>query len=405
MPFPALFIALCLAFCLALVFYAYVGYPILIWVFSRCFGRDATSQQVPDVDLPPVSLLIVAHNEEAEIEQRIINALSLDYPAGKLEIVIASDGSTDRTNQIVRQFAGQGVRLLPFAKRRGKARVLNDAFAELTHEIVVLSDANTSFNRGSVRSLACWFGDESIGVVCGRLVLTDHRTGRNVDSVYWKYETFLKKCESKLGALLGSNGGIYAIRKSHFRGIPDNTIVDDFVIPLLARERSGCRIVYDRNAVACELTPETIGSEFHRRARIGAGGFQSIGLLSSLLNPRHGWVSFTFWSHKILRWACPFALIAALALNACLLHYPLFFGLFLAQIGFYATSMVAGVLPNRPRFLRYLKLGTMFTLMNAALLVGFFRWLLGRQTGIWKRTERTSEMEQLPMPEPTRVVG
>jgi cellulose synthase/poly-beta-1,6-N-acetylglucosamine synthase-like glycosyltransferase len=403
MPPIDVLLALSLALCLALILYAYIGYPILVWLLARWFGRDETPTLLADDDVvPPVSLLIVAHNEEAEIEKRILNALNLDYPVGKIEIVIASDGSTDRTNQIVRKYAKAGVRLLAYPERRGKAAVLNDAFGELEHEIVVLSDANTSFNRESVHQLASWFGDPSIGAVCGRLVLTDAATGRNVDGLYWKYETFLKKCESKLGALLGSNGGIYAVRKSLFEGIPENTIVDDFVIPLMARERTGCRIVYDRNAVACEETAESIGSEFNRRVRIGAGGFQSIGLLRGLLSPRHGWVSFTFWSHKILRWLCPFFMIGALVLNLMLLEYPIFRALFIAQAAFYIGSMLATRLPARPRYLRVFKLGTMFTMMNVALLCGFVRWLTGGQKAAWKRTERA--VERLPLPaEPVGV--
>src|SRR5262249_30950742 len=148
-------------------------------------------------------------------------------------------------------------------------------------------------------------------VVCGRLVLTDPATGCNVDSYYWRYETFLKRCEGRLGALLGANGAIYAIRRELYTPIPGNTIVDDFVIPLRAKLRTGCRIVYDGDAVAREETPPNVGAEFHRRSRIGAGGFQSIGLLWRLLNPRSGWVAFTFFSHKILRWVCPFFLVAA----------------------------------------------------------------------------------------------
>jgi cellulose synthase/poly-beta-1,6-N-acetylglucosamine synthase-like glycosyltransferase len=404
MPSVDILLSFALAFAIALILYAYVGYPIVVWILARCFGRNETPPLLPDDEIvPPVSLLIVAHNEEVEIEKRIQNALNLDYPVGKIEIVVASDGSTDRTNQIVNQFAKYGVRLLAYPMRRGKSAVLNDAFGELKHDIVVLSDANTSFNRESVHHLASWFADPSIGVVCGRLVLTDADTGHNVDGLYWKYETFLKKCESKLGALLGSNGGIYAIRKSLFEGIPDNTIVDDFVIPLLARERTGCRIVYDRNAVACEETSESIGSEFHRRVRIGAGGFQSIGMLRSLLSPVHGWVSFTFWSHKILRWLCPFFMITALVLNLMLLEYPLLRGLLFAQVAFYIGSLLATRLPARPRFLRVFKLGPMFTMMNVALLFGFFRWLRGSQKAAWKRTERTAVADLLPVPQPVEV--
>ena len=392
------------ALCAAAVLYAYLGYPVMVWSLSRWFGNRRSAPAVPNERLPSVSLLIVAHNEEAEIEKRIVNALALDYPREKLEVVVASDGSTDRTNEIVCRYLDRGVRLLAYPERRGKAAVLNSAFAELRNEIVILSDANTYTAAESARSLASWFADPEVGVVCGRLILTDPRTGGNVDSLYWKYETFLKKCESRLGALLGSNGGIYAIRKSLFQGIPNDTIVDDFVIPLLARKRTGCQIVYDKNASATEETPETIAAEFRRRSRIGAGGFQSIGRLRGLLHPRHGWVAFTFWSHKVLRWLCPFFLIGAFAANAALAAFgnPLFVGMLLAQVGFYTTAVLANWLPARPRCLRVFRLATMFTMMNAALLVGFFRWLFGTQKGVWKRTERSPGAPVTGLPE---VVG
>jgi cellulose synthase/poly-beta-1,6-N-acetylglucosamine synthase-like glycosyltransferase len=230
-----------------------------------------------------------------------------------------------------------------------------------------------------------------VGVVCGRLVLTDPATGRNVDSLYWKYETFLKKCESRLGALLGSNGGIYAVRRSVVEPIPNNTIVDDFVLPLRAKLRTGCDIVYDRDAVACEETPEKLRSEFRRRSRIGAGGFQSIGLLGRLLHPRNGWVAFTFLSHKILRWVCPFLLIGALAGNLLLLDHEFGRALLLAQAGFYALAVAGAWLPTRPKPLRFVRLATMFLTMNAALFVGFFRWLKGVRGGAWERTARVAE--------------
>jgi len=234
---------LCLAFSILAVVYVYVGYPILVAICARCFGRNRTPVVLTDDELPAISVLIAAYNEEAEIEARILNLLALDHPRVKCEILIASDGSSDRTNAIVREYADHGVRLLDFPERRGKSSVLNDAFQVVSHDIVVLSDANTQMDPGSLRSMASWFQDARIGVVCGRLVLTDPRTGRNVDSLYWKFETFLKKAESRLGALLGSNGGIYAIRKELFQPIPANTIVDDFVIPLQARQRTGCEIV------------------------------------------------------------------------------------------------------------------------------------------------------------------
>src|SRR5205823_14619527 len=149
-------------------------------------------------------------------------------------------------------YAGRGIRLLDYSERQGKAAVLNSAFAELSGEIVLLSDANTQTDPAALRKIVRWFRQPAVGVVCGRLVLTDPRTGRNVDSLYWRYETFLKRCEGRLGALLGANGGIYAIRKAFFTPIPAGTVLDDFIIPLLAKLRTGCTILYDDEAVAQE---------------------------------------------------------------------------------------------------------------------------------------------------------
>jgi len=374
--------------CAAVVAFAYVGYPVLVWLLSRCFGRDPAPPAVESADLPAVSLLIAAHNEEEGIEERVRNALALRYPPDKLEIVIASDGSTDATDEIVRRYADRGVRLFAFPVNRGKAAVLNDSIQRLRGEIVVLSDANTRMNPDAVRQLAAWFADPAVGVVCGKLILNDPATGRNADGLYWKYETFLKECESRLGALLGCNGANYAIRRSVFPTVPAGTIIDDFVIPLQARRQTGCRVQFDAEAVAWEDTPPDLSCEFRRRSRIGAGGFQTIARLWPLLSPAHGWISLTLLGHKVFRWFTPFCLIGLLVLNVVLLRVPGFEYLLAGQAAFYATAAAAAFLPARPRALRPLRLTTMFATMNLALLVGFFRWATGVQRGTWERTAR-----------------
>jgi cellulose synthase/poly-beta-1,6-N-acetylglucosamine synthase-like glycosyltransferase len=221
--------------------------------------------------------------------------------------------------------------------------------------------------------------------------LTDPQTGRNVDSLYWNYETYLKRCEGRLGALLGANGAIYAIRRDLYVPIPPETIIDDFVIPLLAKLRSGCTIVYDADAVAREETPSRLSSEFHRRARIGAGGFQSIALIWRLLDPRRGWVAFTLLSHKLLRWLCPFFLIGLLASNALLLDQRFFQWALVAQLVFYGVSLIATFAPEGTKLPKLIRLTTMFASMNAALLVGFVRWISRRQNAAWRRTARVAE--------------
>jgi len=384
--------------CIALVVYAYAVYPPVIWLCARLFGDRRVATAPPngapaDAALPPITLLIAAHNEAEVIAARLENALTVDYPRDKFSIVVASDGSSDATTSIVQSFADRGVRLLDYQPNQGKAATLNAAIAETagaetSGDLILLSDANTDIDAHAPRLLARWFADPNIGAVCGRLILTDPHTGRNVDSMYWKYETFLKKAEGRLGALLGANGAVYAIRRELFEPIPRDTIVDDFVIPLLARLRTGCRIIYDAEAVAHEETPADLGSEFGRRSRIGAGGFQSIVLLWRLLDPRQGWTAFSFFSHKVLRWHCPFFLIAALAANVLLLGVPAYRWLLTAQVAFYAVSLVGAFVPGAGLAAKLVRLTTMFTSMNLALLVGFWRWITGRQRGVWQRTAR-----------------
>lgn len=373
---------------LGVVGYSYLGYPLLIWVCSRLFGHKWVIASQQDQDLPSVTLLVAAFNEHRWIRDRIENALALDYPAEKLETIVASDGSTDDTNDIVRSYADRGVRLLAYPERRGKASVLNDSVPQARGQIVVFSDANTLFNPTVIRDLTRWFADPSIGAVCGRLVLTDAKTGRNIDSLYWKYETFLKKCESRLGALLGANGAIYALRRDDYAPIPADTIVDDFVIPLLAELRTGRGIIYDADPVAWEECPPEFSDEFRRRSRIGAGGFQSIVRLWPLLSPARGWIALTFFSHKVLRWLCPFLLIIALLANVACLAVPGYLTVLLAQVGFYLVSAAGILLPGRGLILKIIRVPSMFTSMNLALLCGFWRWVSGEQRGVWHRTAR-----------------
>lgn len=376
---------------LGLVAFAYVGYPVLIFMFSRLLGRRPIPLTTDNDRLPLVSVLVSALNEEGDIAERIENNLAQQFPADRLEIVVASDGSTDRTAEIVREYEMRypgRVKLVDYPHQRGKATVLNDTLPTLAGEIVVLSDANTMFASDAIRNLVRWFGDDKIGVVCGKLVLVDSSSGKNVDGLYWRYETFLKECEGRLGALLGSNGAIYALRRQHFIPIPADTIIDDFVIPLLIKLKHGKRIVYDVDAIATEETAPDVGSEFKRRARIGAGGFQSMARLGQLALPIYGWTSFTFLSHKVLRWLCPFLLITAIVANLLLLQWPLYQAVLGLQVIFYLSAFAGMFLPGNSLAARIVRLTTMFTSMNLALAIGFWRWISGKQRGTWQRTAR-----------------
>lgn len=372
----------------AIVAYTYLGYPAVLWLLTFRRKGPHPPQEADDSVLPTISVLIVAHNEEHIIKARVENLLSLDYPPEKLELAVASDGSRDRTASIVSEYRNRSICLFAYERNAGKAAALDATIPKLNGEIVVLSDANTMMERRALRHLARWFRDSEVGVVCGKLVLTDPVTGMNVDSLYWRYETFLKRCEGKLGGLLGANGAIYAIRRSLFPGIQSTIIVDDFVIPLVARIRNGCRIIYDEAALAFEETPPDLAMEFRRRTRIGAGDFQSLALVGPLLNPLRGWVAFTFVSHKLLRWFCPFFLIAIVVANLLLVDSGVYGLVLVVQLVLYSLALLGRFLSHQSVAGRVMRLMTMFATMNAALLVGFFRWATVRQRGAWERTAR-----------------
>jgi cellulose synthase/poly-beta-1,6-N-acetylglucosamine synthase-like glycosyltransferase len=386
--------------CLGLLVYTYVLYAALVWLLARFFSRCPTPGHTLNCDAPAVTLLIAAHNEEAVIEKKVLNSLALDYPLDRLRIVVASDGSSDATPDIVQRYADRGVRLIHCPLRRGKSATLNAAISETGHddkpsggnghsdEILVLSDANTEYQRDAIRSLVRWFDCPRVDAVCGRLILKGGQSGRNVDGLYWRYETFLKKCEGRLGALLGANGAIYAIRRRAYVPIANNTIIDDFVIPLVSKLRHRGRIIYDPEAVAMEETPPRMGTEFRRRARIGTGAYQSLPWLWRLLHPRHGWTAFSFFSHKLLRWLVPFLLLGMLVANLFLLGHRLYQFTLAAQVAALAVSLAGLYLPGRGPAIRLVRAMSMFTAMNLALLVGFWRWLSTPQTGTWQRTAR-----------------
>ena len=385
---------------LALVAYAYAGYPCLVWGLSLLrrdpveenLGRLAFERQARS-EFPMVSLVIAAFREEQVIVGRIMNALLQDYPADRLEILIGVDGNEDCTGELVQGIADQRVRLLQFPIRRGKASVLNDCVEQARGEIIVFSDANTMMDSKAIRNLVRHFGVPEIGGVCGRLVLVDPFSGENVDGIYWKYENFLKRCEGRLGGLLGVNGGIYAIRKSLYQPIPAHTIVDDFLIGMrIHLQRS--QLLYDDSAVAFEETPATIEAEFQRRSRIGAGGFQSLAWLAPLLNPLRGPIALTFWSHKVLRWLCPLLLIAGVVSNIALATQPGYARLLLLQELFYIGAWAGLRFLQGTGLPKICRLPAMFVSMNLALLVGLGRWMRGIRGGTWQRTER-SESETL----------
>ena len=387
------------------VAYTYFGYPLLLsaiaalhqwrsdWrLISRPGSRRAADRAAggDDAALPSVVVLVAAFNEERWIEARIRNLLAQDYPAGRLRIVVGSDASTDRTAAIARSFDDPALSFVDFPTRRGKASVINDLVAMVDAEVLVFTDANTQFAPAAVRMLVRGLDDPRVGCVCGELRLVrEGDRGDNQDHLYWRYERMLKFYESRIGALLGANGGVYALRRGSYSAVPANTIVDDFWISMQVVEQ-GLRCVYTPEAVATEAVPERIGDEFGRRVRIGTGNYQSLARFARLLDPRRGVaVAFAFFSHKVLRWLAPHLMVLALACNALLATTsPWYAAWAIAQVLFYAAAWIGWRLATTGAAPRVLRLPLFFVSMNVGLLVGFWRYARGAGSGVWARTAR-----------------
>lgn len=380
---------------LGLPLYAYVGYPIALFALASLvqIGRDAyylvsrAERRSQDIWWPSVSIIIAAYNEEEVIGRTLSRCLELDYPEERLEVVVGSDGSTDGTVEIAQQHEGERVQVVAFPERRGKLSVISDCVARAGGDVLVFTDANTVLSRDSVRRLARHFNDPRVGAVCGELRLLTADGPLADEGLYWRYEMVLKILESRLDSVLGANGAIYAVRKDLFPKLAGNLITEDFVIPMKVRA-SGFRVLYDPEAVAVEDAPATVSDEFRRRIRIGAGNWQALWRCAELLLPWKGFVSFAFWSHKVLRWLAPFLLVAGFLANLALLAEPVWQAVFAAQVGFYGCAVLGYVLRRLRLPAGPLRPASYFVAINAALAVGLVRGVLRMQQPTWQRTAR-----------------
>jgi cellulose synthase/poly-beta-1,6-N-acetylglucosamine synthase-like glycosyltransferase len=385
---------------IGLVAFSYVGYPIVLAIGAAVQdlagalrflggGRDRRVRGGPG-EWPRVTLVVAAFDEESCIRQKVANSIAIDYPPDRLEILIGCDGCTDGTAAMAREAGGSRVRVLELAPRSGKASVLARLVPAASGDLVVLTDANVMLDPGAVRALARRFADPAVGAVVGRLRLVSPTNGEFEEGLYWRYETILKYLEGKRGCVLGANGGIYAIRRILFGPLAPDTITDDFVIPVRIAVR-GWKVPYEPAALALEETTEDARKEFGRRARIGAGNWQALARVPDVLDPRTGFVCFSFVSHKLLRWAAPLLLAAALLANVALAAAPGAWGyraLALGQLGFYVLAFAGWRGVGGP-LRRVSALAHYFVAMNLALAVGFWRFVSGTQRAAWQRTERT----------------
>jgi cellulose synthase/poly-beta-1,6-N-acetylglucosamine synthase-like glycosyltransferase len=371
-----------------LLFYTYAGYPAMLWLASK-MTPDKTARRAEPREWPTVSVIVSAYNEETVIEERIRNLLSLDYAQDRLEILIGSDGSTDRTCGIVDKYQSQGVRLFAFGERRGKASVLNDLVSRARGTIVVPTDANTFFHPDAVRELVgylCRYPRPCTAV--GRVDLHASAENGNLDGAYWRYETWIKTLESRFGGVLGANGPIYAFFRERYRSLAAEAIVDDFLVPMLMRLHRGDPIFFVPQARAWEKSPDRVRDEFRRRVRIGAGDFQALKWTWRLLLPAEGMIALAYFSHKVLRWLGPWFMLAGFAGNLLLLGDPLFNILFFGQVSFYVLGLGAALLRRVPFVGVLATAAHYFLILNAGLLLGFARLTVGLARPTWATTPR-----------------
>ncbi len=366
---------------LVLLLYVYFGYPLLVWVLARLFGRDPARRAIT----PSVSLYIPAFNEAAHIDAKLRNSLQLDYPRQQLDIVVASDGSTDGTNAIVESFRDRGVRLVAVRDNIGKAAMLSRTVPLLRGDIVVFSDASSELEPQALRALVANFADPRVGCVSGLYRLkagTEDLRGQG-EGLYWRYETWLKRHESRLHSILGAHGAFYAIRRAGFQRLASSIINDDYLIPMRVVGQ-GYRAVYEPAAVAWEREASSVAGEFARRRRIAAGNCQQIVELGALLNPLRGWVALCFFSHKVLRTLAP-VLLLTLFVATWWLPQPLGVIMLMLQWLFYAVAMLGYFCQRSGRTIAWLSPPLYFCLGNLAMLSGLFTFCFRRNRLAWGR--------------------
>ena len=364
------------------LFYTYAGYPLLLALVSALRPRQVQRGAFE----PTVSIIITAYNEERDLAAKIENTLALDYPRELLEIIVTSDCSTDRTDEITRSFAGRGVQLYRQPERLGKTAAQNAAVEQADGEIILFSDATSLYQPNAVRAMMPSFADTSVGCVAGRLEYlngSDSRVGRGARS-YWSYETFLKCHESRVGSLIGASGCLYAVRAAAYVPLYHEAC-SDFIIATKMVEQ-GLRAVYEPNAVCTEQTNRQSDKELKMRVRIIAQTFTDLWRHRSLLNPiRSGFYGVQLLSHKVMRYLVPFFLMGLFVSSGVLTPGSLFYRLmFAAQIVCYACPALAWMLDRVGIRSSLLAFPQYFMLANLASLIGCYKFLRGQRYASWE---------------------
>lgn len=367
--------------CIALLGYVYVGYPVLVYITSRLSPRIVKKGDIE----PTVTVLITAFNEENAIRDKLENTLKIEYPKDKFEILVASDGSTDQTDDIVREFADRGVKLFRKEGRVGKTETQNAAVERATGEIILFSDATTAYRSDVFRSVLPNFADESVGCVAGRLVYVDEMStnvGKGAQS-YWGYETFIKIAESQTCSLIGASGCLYAVRKSAYEPLYPEACSDFLICTSVYRK--GLRSVFEPEAVCTEETNRDADHEMRMRVRVISQTFSDLWRNRDMMNPfKSGFFAIELISHKLMRYAVPVILFAAYVACFVLAAQSSIYALiFAVQTLFYILGAIGWMLERSGRRLGLLAMPLYFLLANLASVVAFYKFLRGETYTRW----------------------
>jgi poly-beta-1,6-N-acetyl-D-glucosamine synthase len=389
-------------FFLFTVFYTYLGYPLLLVLLARVHSRK---QDYPLIT-PPVTLLIAAHNEQAIIAEKLNNSLALDYPRDKLQILVTADGSNDRTPDIVREFANSGVELTYLPPRRGKMAAINRAMSLAQGEIVLFSDANNMYSPDILRRLVAPFADPTVGIVTGgkSIIQGDGALGDS-EGLYWKYESFVKQQETRLGCCAAVAGEVMAIRRSLFEPQPDHVLTDDTHLALQVIGQ-GYRVIYVPEARSYERVSVSARDELTRRARIFVGRYQELMSIHKVLSLRQPLTSWQVLSHQSIRTLVPLAMIAALLTNVVAVLWPtrrtthpfrdltppINWIILLLQVIFYGLAWVGSQKEQKGLLGKLLYLPTFMVNLNIAGLLGLYRFLTRRHSPLWQRAKRRESL-------------
>lgn len=378
---------------LGVVFYTYVGYGLLVGVWAR-LSRNTRS--VPDTAFEPdVTLIVPAYNEAAILAAKVDNCLALNYPVSKLKLLFITDGSTDTSGEVL--LAYPQVQHLHVSERGGKSMAENRSIQYVSTPFVVFTDCNTMLNSEALRVMLAHYQDPKVGAVSGeKHVLSDGSASGSGEGLYWKYESFLKCCDSKICSLMGAAGELVSFRTELFAPLENDTILDDFVQSMRI-VGAGYQVVYEPKAYAMEPPSASLVEEMQRKVRICAGGWQAMSRLKFLFNPfRQPVVTFLYVSHRVLRWSITPALLALLLpINAYLSYKQqgIYTVLFALQLLFYLSSLMGWWLAVRNRQAGVALVPLYFTMMNVAAFRGFGRFLQNAQPAAWDKAQRTTAIK------------